>query len=110
MTTIYSYLRNTAFFATLICSTATLRADVRLPAIISDHMVLQKSAKTRIWGKADPGEKIKVTLGTISGQADTGTDGRWQVILDLTPSPAGRRLSSRCSRAVSPMRAWTRSR
>ena len=35
----------------------TLLADVKLPAVFSDHAVLQKSAKTAVFGTADPGEK-----------------------------------------------------
>lgn len=35
--------------------TGSLRADVRLPAIFSDHMVLKRSAKVPLWGQADPG-------------------------------------------------------
>ena len=37
-------------------------ADVALPALLSNHAVLQKSAQTRVWGKADPGEEVAVTL------------------------------------------------
>lgn len=35
-------------------------ADVRLPAMISDNMVLQQKTEVAIWGWADPGEKIEV--------------------------------------------------
>ena len=35
-------------------------ADIQLPSILSDNMVLQQNAKVRFWGKARPGEKIQV--------------------------------------------------
>lgn len=44
-------------------------ADVKLPAIISDHMVLQKAGKVPIWGKADPGEEVTVTIDGKTAKA-----------------------------------------
>ena len=37
------------------------QAKISLPAIISDNMVLQQDCEARLWGKAAPGEKIKIT-------------------------------------------------
>ena len=55
---------------------------VKLPAFISDNMVLQQGMKAPIWGTADPGEKITVRLGAQTHQAVAGADGRWMVRLD----------------------------
>ncbi len=41
---------------------ATLRAEIKLPAIISDHMVLQQKQSDPIWGWDTPGAKITVTF------------------------------------------------
>lgn len=75
-------------------------ADVKLPALIGDNMVLQQHAKVPIWGTADPGEPVTVTLRSVpqvaatSGKPVTVTssaqwvnttannDGRWMVSLD----------------------------
>lgn len=56
-------------------------AEVKLPAIISDHMVLQQNAPVRIWGSASHGEKILVSISgqKINTQADA--IGKWQVWL-----------------------------
>ncbi|MEI8310284.1 MAG: sialate O-acetylesterase [Verrucomicrobiota bacterium] len=70
-------------------TTATALADVKLPAIISDHMVLEKSAKVPIWGKADPGEKVTVTLNGQSAKATADADGKWMASLDLKSSAPG---------------------
>jgi sialate O-acetylesterase len=35
-----------------------LAADVKLPAIISDHMLIQQQMPVRVWGSAAPGEKV----------------------------------------------------
>src|SRR5215469_4921925 len=44
----------------LLLGIATSQADVSLPKIIGDHMVLQRGMKTPIWGRAEPGEKVNV--------------------------------------------------
>jgi sialate O-acetylesterase len=65
----------------------TARADVRLPAIFSDHMVVQANAPVPIWGWAEPGEEVAVSLGGESASGQAGTDGKWMVKLgQLKPS------------------------
>ena len=59
-------------------------ADVRLPAILSHHMVLKKAEGVPIWGKADPGESVTVTMGPASAKATAGADGSWEARLDLS--------------------------
>src|SRR5688572_13708414 len=58
------------------------RADVKLPAIFGDHMVLQRDAKIPVWGRADAGENVTVKVGgqEKSGKADG--NGKWRVTLD----------------------------
>jgi sialate O-acetylesterase len=66
-------------------------AAVRLPAVISDHMVLQRGAQTPVWGWAAPNETVSVGIGTQVQRTRAGQDGRWQVLLDLRdqlPAPA----------------------
>ena len=67
----------------------SLRADIVLPSLLSTHAVLQKSAATRIWGKADPGEKVHITLGSVQADTEAGADGRWQATVNLLKSDAG---------------------
>ena len=71
----------------LVLSAATAAADVRLPALVGGHMVLQRDVPARVWGWAAPGESVSVSVGSASGRATAGADGRWQV--DLQPQPAG---------------------
>ena len=65
----------------------TAFADIKLPALISDNMVLQSDVKTRIWGLADPGEKVTVTLQKQSISTLADDSGSWQVY--LAPMKAG---------------------
>jgi len=73
------------FLIPIVVSVSTLssKADVKLPALFSEHAVLQKSAQVPVWGKADPGEQVTVSLGGQSVSATTGVDGKWSVNLDL---------------------------
>ena len=56
-------------------------AEVRLPKIFGDHMVLQRDKPVRIWGWAEAGEEVSVQIGAarVSGAADEG--GRWSLSL-----------------------------
>jgi sialate O-acetylesterase len=45
-------------------------------------MVLQQGQKNKVWGLADSGESVTVTLGTQHHQTKAGADGKWQVMLE----------------------------
>ena len=64
-----------------------LSADVKLPSVLGDHMVLQRSAATAIWGKAAPAETVTVEIGGASATATADADGEWITHLDLTKVP-----------------------
>lgn len=57
-----------------------LPADVVLPPLISDHMILQ-APEANIWGLASPGEEVLVTFGQISVKATADPEGHWSVKL-----------------------------
>lgn len=59
-----------------------LRAELKLPAVIGDHMVLQQKQANPIWGWDTPGTKITVTFAGQRHKAVAGTDGKWTVKLD----------------------------
>jgi sialate O-acetylesterase len=65
-------------------------ANVRLPAVLSDNMVLQQHSMTKLWGWCEPWEKIFITPSwSNSRDSVQGTrDGRWQ-ILQATPAAGG---------------------
>lgn len=62
------------------------RADVTLPALISDGMVLQRNMPIHIWGKADPGENVTAALDGDQAATKAGPDGQWQVTLKSRPA------------------------
>lgn len=78
---------NTKLMILLSAFATVLSADVKLPSILGDHMILQRSAATAIWGKAAPAESVTVEIGGISAATTAGEDGRWIIRLDLTGIP-----------------------
>lgn len=76
-------LYNTLFII-LFFSTSPLKGDVKLPAIISDNMVLQQKATVNIWGKARPSEKIKVSASWSKQVYTTLADQQGKWILQIT--------------------------
>jgi sialate O-acetylesterase len=56
-------------------------ADVQLPGIISDHMLLQREMPVRIFGKAQPGEAVSVAFRGQTVKTVTDPLGRWEVWL-----------------------------
>jgi sialate O-acetylesterase len=63
------------------------RADVTLPRIFADHMVLQQQTPAKVWGWARPGEKISVQIQRQKKSATADAKGNWTVTLD--PLTAG---------------------
>ena len=67
-----------------ICITAIATAawaDVRLPKVFGSRMVLQREMAVPVWGWADPGEKVTVTLNDCKVEATACEKGKWAVKL-----------------------------
>ena len=72
----------------LMAESSVCRAEVRLPRVISDRMVLQRDLAIPIWGWALPGEEVTVTLGQTKPATTTAdAAGKWRV--DLPAMKAG---------------------
>lgn len=65
----------------LIVCVSTGMAEVRLPNVFSDHMVLQRNHENPVWGKADPGEKVTVEFAGQKKSAVANGRGDWRVLL-----------------------------
>src|SRR6266567_1757024 len=61
----------------LLVAASALQAAVKLPAVISDHMVLQQGMPVRVWGTADPGEPVKVDFQGQSVSVRAAENGKW---------------------------------
>src|SRR2546423_12328794 len=65
----------TSAFAQHVC------AEVRVPSIIGDNMVLQQGRRARVWGWAAPGERVTVRFNGRTARAVADDRGRWQVLI-----------------------------
>jgi len=66
-----------------------LKAEIKLPSIMSDNMVLQQLSEVNLWGTAKPDEKVLVNVSWRKELYHTvaGKDGKWALKI-VTPSAA----------------------
>lgn len=74
-------LKNISVLALLFFVGLEAEADVKLPAIISDNMLLQQNTEVNIWGKADPNESVTVkpSWSNKSYKTVAASNGKWLV-------------------------------
>ncbi|HEV2761856.1 MAG TPA: sialate O-acetylesterase, partial [Pyrinomonadaceae bacterium] len=60
---------------------AQARGAVRVPSLVGDNMVLQQGRAARVWGWAEPGERVTVRLAGRTATAATDASGRWEVFI-----------------------------
>lgn len=75
----------------LICfvsiSMLTLQAEVKLPHIFSDNMLIQRDKPIHIWGWADQNEEVEITFNGHSKKSKADKNGKWN--LELSPMKFG---------------------
>ncbi|MBE5034053.1 sialate O-acetylesterase [Gallalistipes aquisgranensis] len=73
-----------------LCLTAA-RAEVRMPAIFGDGMVLQREDSAALWGRAEPGKSVTVFTSWNGKRyrTRTGSDGRWRLRVETGPAGCG---------------------
>ena len=72
--------RITAFLC-FACTASRLQAEVSLPPIFSDHMVIQQGVTLPVWGKASPGETVIVACAGREARTVADGSGSWRVTL-----------------------------
>lgn len=77
-------MKNRIFFKILILFVGSLcisfiEAKIKLPALVSDGMVLQRNQKLNIWGKADAGEKVEVKFLNKNYKTTADPTGNWKI-------------------------------
>ncbi len=73
--------------ALMVVSFLKVKAEVRLPYILSDNMVMQRDIPVNIWGWADPGEKVSISIYNQKVSTRASKDGKWKA--QLKPLKAG---------------------
>ena len=85
--------RSLCLLSVLTLAAGFVHADVKLPAIFDDHLVLQRGKAVAVWGTAEVGEEVTVTFADQTKKATADKDGAWKVALDkLEASAEGREL------------------
>ena len=87
--------------AAYVVSTASAAvADVKLPGVFGDHMVVQRDRELPVWGWADPGEKVTVSMAGQTLSAVTDQGGRWSVRLAVIGTGGPHRLIVRGNNTI----------
>jgi sialate O-acetylesterase len=79
--------------AALAIGAPAVSADIRLPQVFGDHMVLQRDQPIVVWGWADAGERVTVTLAGRTATAVAGAAGEWKVTLPALPAGGPHEMS-----------------
>lgn len=74
-------MKKIALFIFILVGFVSAKADIKLPALVGDHMVLQRGKPINIWGKASPNEKIAVSFANKKYIATTNSKGSWRIKL-----------------------------
>jgi len=68
-------------FCVMLTFSFIAKADIVLPALISDNMVMQQNVPVHIWGKASPGEVVNISIVKQNLKVKTDDKGKWQTWL-----------------------------
>ena len=70
-------LNHLPIFLAVLCITFSSLADVTLPAVFGNKMVLQRDIPLHVWGTAEAGEKITVTFDQHNETVTADAEGNW---------------------------------
>jgi len=82
-----SHLLSSAVLIVVAAVTPKVLADVETPPVFSDHMVLQRDLAAPVWGTAEPGEEVAVSIAGQAHATKADAEGNWSV--KLNPLKAG---------------------
>jgi sialate O-acetylesterase len=82
-------MKKNLFFLTTLFFVSQSQAQIRLPHILSNGMVLQQNSKVSLWGWASPAEKISIQPSWTKDTLKTVTDGNGKWILKVNTPKAG---------------------
>jgi sialate O-acetylesterase len=81
----------------VVAAGSVASADVKLHQLFCDHMVFQRDVETRVWGTADAGESVTVTLGgaepAVTTTVKPDDKGNWVATLPAQKAGVGRSLT-----------------
>jgi len=78
--------RSLLIVCALLATAVDVSADVRLPRIFGQHMVLQRDKPLPVWGWAEPGERVTVQVADKRAETTADDKGAWRVTLAALPA------------------------
>ena len=75
-------------------------ANVRLPALFTDNMVLQRDMKVPVWGWGDPGGRVTVSIAGCRRSTTVAEDGTWEVKVGPLKAGGPYELSVDCAEPI----------
>lgn len=75
-----------ALTGAVLLACASARAEMWLPEIFGNNMLVQRGQPVRVWGKCDPNGTVQVSFDSRNATAHAGVDGSWQVSLEALPA------------------------
>lgn len=77
----------------LLGSQSIAQAELKLPSIFGDSMVVQRDQEIHVWGWTTPGQAVTAQLGDRSGQTTANGEGRFDLMIDSLPAGGPYELS-----------------
>lgn len=81
-------ITRTIWILFLLLTASISHAKIKLPAVVSSNMVLQRNTTINLWGWADPHEKISISTSWLDQplKVEANKYGRWQIVVKTTNS------------------------
>jgi sialate O-acetylesterase len=87
-------------FALAVLAAAGARADVTLPSLLGDHMVVQRRQPVHVWGRAADGEAVSVTFRGETRTAAADNLGFWSIYLPASEAGGPFELAIKGSNSI----------
>ena len=78
----YSCVKTFLGVTSVVLLASVAAADVTLPSMFADHMVIQRDTAVPVWGWAEPDEKVTVTMGGQTQECTAGQNGKWRINIE----------------------------
>jgi sialate O-acetylesterase len=73
-------LKSTVFLLFIVVS-FSVKANIKLPNLVGDHMVLQRNQPIKLWGYGDPAEAVSISFSGKTFKTVTASNGKWAISL-----------------------------
>lgn len=87
---IYNKINSLPFICTralsvlfIVCLTSSLQAQIIMPKIFGDHMILQRGINIPVWGKAKPGTVVQIKFSHHNVSTTSNDQGKWQLYIPM---------------------------